>query len=454
MKVNRTLSAILNGIWAIEPKSAQGYLPMVAQIIKGDFRQPEPQAYWDEHDHREDARREATATVNGVSIFTKVSRYADFRDAPKGSIAVIPISGPIIKVGECGEPGSRAWSGWITEANQSENISGIILKIDSPGGQVSGTSTLADAIKMASKPITAFVDDGMAASAAYWIASAADEIVLSHETSEVGSIGVFMTLADWYGYFKEQGLNVVDVYATQSTEKNRVFYQALEGDHEPLKKEMLDPIADQFINTVKVNRAGKINLSAGNPFKGKMYMASDAIAIGLADRVSSFEQLVADMASKIKMDDSQNSNSAEMSNKKWGAVAGTIGVESLEQSEEGVYLSADQMDSLEAQLSLEVVEQSVHQETSDALESLQAENETNLELVNSSLEALGEDPAESVSAGVTRLTTLAEEYGRASGAAPTRVKSDKSGEEITVSEADKINEAIAAKAGVDINNIY
>jgi protease-4 len=70
---------------------------------------------------------------------------------------------------------------------------------------------LSDAILEArkQKPVVAIIDDGIAASAAMWIASAASEIYLTKKTDQVGSIGVYTTLADWYSYYANRDCRCV-----------------------------------------------------------------------------------------------------------------------------------------------------------------------------------------------------------------------------------------------------
>ncbi len=80
-------------------------------------------------------------------------------------------------------------------AASNPNIAAIVLQIDSPGGEVSGTQQLADVIKSVQKPVVAFVD-GMMASAALWIGSAADEIIASTPQDIIGSIGTMMSFGD------------------------------------------------------------------------------------------------------------------------------------------------------------------------------------------------------------------------------------------------------------------
>ncbi len=77
------------------------------------------------------------------------------------------------------------------------NIDTIVLDVDSPGGNYYGTPETSSKIRAArdSKPIIA-VANSLAASAAYWIASAADEIVVT-PSGDVGSIGVLAVHTDF-----------------------------------------------------------------------------------------------------------------------------------------------------------------------------------------------------------------------------------------------------------------
>jgi ClpP class serine protease len=190
---------------------------------------------------------------------------------------------------------------WIAMADANENIQSIIIAVDSPGGQVDGTQSLADAIRACSKKTIGYIDDGMAASAGYWIVSACDEIVSSHNTNNIGSIGVFVQMANFAKYYKEaHKLEIHTIYAEQSTEKNLPVRNVMEGgEHSDalIKAEMLNPIAEAFINAVKANRGDKINLSEGNPFAGKLYMSEEALKIGLIDRIEKLDQVITGLSS-------------------------------------------------------------------------------------------------------------------------------------------------------------
>lgn len=427
----------------MSPEAAKGYLPLATSIIKGEVNfSQEPKGYYDDGDSREQAKREATAEVKGVSVFRKKNRWTSFNDAPSNSIAEIAIEGPLMKAGECGEPGYQSFTDWIKEADASDRIDAILLRIDSPGGAVYGVATMADAIKSASKPVIAFVDDGIAASAGYWLACHADEIVLSQSFSQVGSIGVFTTLADWYSYFEKEGLKVKDVYARQSTDKNGDYREALDGNEDPLK-DGLSALASTFINTVKDNRGERLNLSEGDPFTGKMYMAQEAISIGLADRVASYEEVILGLAQS--KDNNENSNSNTMA-KQHSNVNAILNVEGLESTDQGVFLNNEQLGSLDAAIDARDTQL---EDRSGEIQTLSDASTQALASVNAQLEAAGEEPATDMVEGIARLGALVQEYGKASGASFTSAKpASQVEEEETSSNANAINEKIARESGL------
>ncbi len=93
------------------------------------------------------------------------------------------------------------------------DIGRVILDVDSPGGQVGGVEELAREIYQArgQKPVTA-IANGLAASAAYWIATAADEFVVT-PSGQVGSIGVFGMHQDVSAALEKDGVKVTMVSA-------------------------------------------------------------------------------------------------------------------------------------------------------------------------------------------------------------------------------------------------
>jgi len=112
----------------------------------------------------------------------------------------------------CGPAGTATLGRIIQQADNNPNISAIVLHIDSPGGTVDGTEALANIIRNTNKPVVAFAD-GLMASAALWIGSAANEIIASTDTDEIGSVGVIMRFADWQPHWEKPALTRQQVSA-------------------------------------------------------------------------------------------------------------------------------------------------------------------------------------------------------------------------------------------------
>ena len=291
-----TLSAILKGYWLIDPSYAEAKRELVEAWVYGGktaFKAFEK----DDDEPRDKIQPVALATSAQIPVYTKSQNWQSFSDAPEGSIARIVIDDPLMKHDFCGSAGSMSLAKWVTEAANNPNIIGTILDIDSPGGMVGGIQTLSAAIAAHEKPIYTHVNDGMAASAAYWIASETDKVYVSYPTDSVGSIGVYISLADKTKRDKKMGIVRTDFYANQSTEKNLPYRKALNGDPSLLIRE-LDAIAELFINTVQYNR--KIKTSGGDPFKGAMYAAEEALSIGLIDGILSRDEVITQLYQAAK----------------------------------------------------------------------------------------------------------------------------------------------------------
>lgn len=264
----------------------------------------------------------------------------------KDNVFVLPVNGPLMKYENCGSPGTANMVASLLQANANDNVEAIVLQIDSPGGTVDGTKVFADAVKNSKKPVVAYVD-GLMASAAMWIGSAAKQIVASTKTDMVGSIGTMVQWADFTEAYKAKGITVHEAYATQSVDKNKIFKTASGGNYTELITSMLDPINNEFLGAIKQNRAGKINLSGENVLTGKVYMAADAVKHGLVDSIGTLDSAIKSAkalasSKKIKM---ENTNTA------FKNVLVVAGAESFELVDNiGFALTEDQLNKIDAKL--------------------------------------------------------------------------------------------------------
>jgi len=281
------LRKIVSGHWLMEEQAAYGYLPIITEWMQGKLKIEEGSG-----GKNPMTGEELPPLPIAVEIAENDNNryYNSFDEAPEGSSSITRVSGTLMKEDDwCfGTPGMAAMAKALKKADAHANISSHILIVDSPGGTVDGTKDLADAVAATQKPVIAFVD-GMAASAAYWISSAADQIMLSNDTSAVGSIGTMLAFQDFRGWYEKEGVKFHDIRAEESSEKNEWYYQALKGNYKPVIEQQLNPLNDIFIASVKSNRPGV----AEKALHGRMYLAADAIQYKLADSIGNFSQAVA-----------------------------------------------------------------------------------------------------------------------------------------------------------------
>jgi protease-4 len=263
--------------------------------------------------------------------------------ANAGSVAVINITGAVMKYDYCGAPGTQSIMDMIDQANTIPGVKGIVLQIDSPGGAVDGTQQLANKIKSSSKPVVAYVN-GKMASAAMWFGSAASARIASANTDVIGSIG---TMASWKDRSKMEsamGVTTHQVFATASTAKNMEM-RATEGDvpdYQPLIDNILDPTNQEFIDSVKSNIPG-VNEQV---FTGAIYLAKDAMKMGLIDKIGSFNDAVKMV---LKLADKKTTTMSAQT-ERFPKTLAVIGAESLEQLNEGVWLTEENVAAIESQL--------------------------------------------------------------------------------------------------------
>ena len=217
-------------------------------------------------------------------------------------VGIIPIEGLVTKLAGSVN-GSSQPRGTATNvlrkslkmALADDDVHTIMLYVDSPGGSVPGTSDLARQIRAARarKPVVAFVD-GMMASGAYWLGSQADEVV-TNDTGHVGSIGVYTVLDDWHAFFEEHGVERHIIKAGKFKGMGIPGVKVTEGELEVLQRE-INHIYDRFVDAVATGR----QMEAKDVLKiadGTVRTGESARAVGLVDRVETFDNLMGEITS-------------------------------------------------------------------------------------------------------------------------------------------------------------
>ena len=222
----------------------------------------------------------------------------------QSGVAVIPISGVMCKKMNMlsqisGGASTQLIERDIKAALNDSSVNSILLHIDSPGGAVDGTQNLADVVKMAGtqKPVVAFAD-GVMASAAYWVGSAASEIVASSSTTQIGSIGVVTSHTDTSKAQESSGIKTTEISAGK--------YKRIASQNAPLSEEgaaMLQEQVDQlytiFVDAVAENRGVDTETVLEDMPDGRVFLSKQAKKRGMIDHIANLETTIFNMSTGV-----------------------------------------------------------------------------------------------------------------------------------------------------------
>jgi len=220
--------------------------------------------------------------------------------APQGGVAVIPLYGVVCqKAGSftaiSGGTSIEGLLGDLRQAVADPNVTAIVLDVDSPGGSVFGVpEAFAEIRQMNGRKRVIAVANPMAASAAYWIACACDEIVCI-PSGEVGSVGVLAVHEDWSGFNEQVGVKPTYVHAGQyKVELNPD--QPLGTDARAYLQQQIDATYGDFVRAVAKGRGVAADVVRESFGQGRMLLAKDAKAAGMIDGIATLEETVQRLA--------------------------------------------------------------------------------------------------------------------------------------------------------------
>ena len=200
------------------------------------------------------------------------------------SIAIIPIEGVMLKYGYWWGYGMDEIAAIIRQAFASPQISSVIVKFDTPGGNTDSLFLLQEALSDKRKPAYAYID-GMCASCGYIAASYMDKIYSINPMARVGGVGVFARM--FILNEKNSMYRIVEVYPDESKDKNRPERELEKGNEQPMK-EQLSKLAQYFQGIVKKNRPSV----SDETLTGKTYYSSEAQPLGLIDGICSLQEVI------------------------------------------------------------------------------------------------------------------------------------------------------------------
>lgn len=209
----------------------------------------------------------------------------------RDGVAVISIAGPLMRYADLFAAISGATSYEdlrrdLQAAVDRPDVRAILLTVDSPGGMVNGANEMADAIRAASalKPLQAYVG-GQAASAAYWLAAAAQRVTIE-ATAMVGSIGVRQGYRDTSERDARSGVKTIEFVSSQSPHKV-VDPQAPAGQKKIQK--VVDDLAGVFVGSVAKHRGISTEDVIAKFGGGGVKIGAEAVEAGMADVLGTFE---------------------------------------------------------------------------------------------------------------------------------------------------------------------
>lgn len=264
--------------FALLPSAVAGLVQMVAAEMSGQSSEHPAEPYV-----------LSSADADPVPMSDVISGAASGSASP-GMVAVIPLVGTLSPNGRYGGTSLDGFARAVRQADASPNISTIMLHITSPGGTVTGTPEAADAVRevrtSGKTRIVAFAD-GMMASAATWIGTAADEVVLT-PSGEAGSVGVITVYAEISQMLADAGYKV-DVIRNPSKKARFTGFEPLTDEMRAHLETMNMAAYEKFKRAMADNRKVRID-SVENKFGGGEMLDSDtAKAAGLVDRVDTFD---------------------------------------------------------------------------------------------------------------------------------------------------------------------
>jgi signal peptide peptidase SppA len=268
-------------VWAIEEAKLYGILGFLAMKSQGL-----------------DAEAGVIAQLHGAAEI-QAARAQKVAQTSSGSVAVLPVYGLILhrgsSMGDISGPAATSTVKLLQQFQQAVNdpgVQAIVFDIDSPGGTPEGVDELASEIRAAKgKKQTIAVSNKQCASAAYYIASACDEIVAS-PSSMTGSIGVYCAHEDVSKYLDNLGVKISIIkFGENKAEGNP--YEPLSDTARTHMKEMVDHFGNMFEKAVakgrKVSQA-TVHDSFG---QGLTFGAAKAVKLGMADSVGTLDEVLA-----------------------------------------------------------------------------------------------------------------------------------------------------------------
>lgn len=234
------------------------------------------------------------------AFFDMSSEDTELKYSVTDGVAELVLEGPMTKKPHCaqsyfGGVSYIAAAQAVIRAGRDPMVKSLAVDWDSPGGQVNGVTLLVKAFEKtnAIKPIYSHINGSMC-SAACWSGSMAEQVIID-DTGTGGSIGTYMAIPDYTKAYAERGIKVVLI---KSGPYKGAGYPgtSLNADQIAKLQTQIDAITDLFISGVSVGRGVSIE-EASKWATGETWIGQQAVDVGIADSVMSYDDMVEMMKS-------------------------------------------------------------------------------------------------------------------------------------------------------------
>lgn len=220
------------------------------------------------------------------------------RDRPKpsrGAVAVVPLwgvlvphAGMMVDVSTAGN-GLDAWSAMFDEAVADPSVETVLIHVNSPGGSAVGVTEAAKKVRdaRASKRIVA-IADGLAASAAFAIATQADTLIVT-PSGQVGAVHCYAIHEDISAALEREGITLTLVAAPDGGSAEAPSFLALSDENRAHMQETIDEYYGRFVDDVAKGRGVSAATVEANFGRGRVLTSTKALAAGMVDGIATFE---------------------------------------------------------------------------------------------------------------------------------------------------------------------
>ena len=280
MKHPHLLAWALSTPWAMRPDSMAAY----AMVLAAHYGTPGALA----------------AAVSNFQAGSEPQAAAPSSSRRSGNVAVVPVTGPIVEwpgqIDMCeGGTSTRQISAALTELEADDSVVGIVLAFSTPGGSVYGVQEAGDTINRVKgrKPVYG-VAQSLAASAGYWLLSQCTEAYCS-PGGEVGSIGVYSGHEDISKALEMQGVKI-ELFSAGKYKTEGSPFEPLGEEARAAMQARVNDYYSLFVRAVAKGRGVSVDDVRGGFGEGRVVGAQQAVKLGMADRVDTYDATVARLA--------------------------------------------------------------------------------------------------------------------------------------------------------------